>query len=145
MSAIKQVGLTLIEILIAMAILAGGIVVIVKFQGDLMRNLGATQQQAEAISLAESKLNELRNYTVIESGGSGTAYDDISSGSETVSNNSTTYTTTWNVTNVSDPPHKVIQVTVSWSDSAGQTQSVTLESIVGEVDPAKSGEVMQGL
>lgn len=143
--SIRQAGLTLIEILIAMAILAAGIVVIVKFQGDLMRNLGSTQQQAEAMSIAESKLNELRYYTVIESGGSGTAYDDIGSGNETTTSNNTTYTTVWTVTDVEDPPHKVIQVTVTWTDSTAQSQSVTLETIIGQVDPAKSGEVMQGL
>lgn len=141
----KEKGLTLLEILIAIAIFAAGIAVVLKFQGDLLRNLGGTQQQAEAISLAENKLNELRHYTVIESGGSGTAYQDISSGSEVITSNNTAYSVAWSVTTVADPAYKTIQVTVSWTDSTGAAQSVKLESIVGEVDPAKSGEVMQGL
>jgi len=61
----KKRGFTLIEVLISLAILAIGVVVIVKFQGDLLRNMGSTQQQSEAVSLAENKLNELRNYVVL--------------------------------------------------------------------------------
>lgn len=141
----SNIGMTLIEVLIALAILATGVIVLVKFQGDLLRNVSQSQQQSEAMVIAEGKMDELRNYSVIETTGGATAYDDISSGTSSVVGNNVTYTLTWTVTNVSSPPHKSIRVTVSWTDSGNKSESITLDSIVSPSDPAKSGEYMKGL
>lgn len=138
-------GFTLIEVLISLAILAIGVVVIIKFQADMLRNMGSTQQQSEAVSLAENKLNELRNYVSLTTAGGTPSYEQIVNGSQTTTNNNTTYTTSWVVTTVSSPPYKTVAITVSWTNSANQTESVSLESIIGAVDPAKTGQVMQGL
>ncbi len=142
---LKAAGLTLIEIMIAIVILAVGVVIIVKFQGDLLRNLGSTQQQSEAVALAETRLNNLRNYVYLDSADGSPAYNEIVNGNEVVVNNNTTYTVSWVVTDVASPPYKQVVVTVTWSTSSNQTESITLESIIGQVDPVKTGEVMQGL
>lgn len=141
----KKHGFTLIEVLISLAILAIGVVVIVKFQGDLLRNMGSTQQQSEAVSLAENKLNELRNYVALTTAEGTPSYEQILSGTQTTTNNNTTYTTAWTVTTVASPPYKTVAITVSWTSSSNATESVSLESIIGAVDPTKTGAVMQGL
>ena len=141
----KKRGFTLIEVLISLAILAIGVVVIVKFQGDLLRNMGSTQQQSEAVSLAENKLNELRNYVVLTTAEGTPSYEQIVNGTQTTTNNNTTYTTTWVVTTVASPPYKTVVITVSWTNSENATESVSLESIIGAVDPTKTGAVMHGL
>lgn len=138
-------GFTLIEVLISLAILAIGVVIIVKFQGDLLRNMGSTQQQSEAVSLAENKLNELRNYVALTTAEGTPSYEQIVDGSQITINNNTTYTISWDVTPVTTPPYKTVVITVSWTNSANSTESVSLESIIGAVDPTKTGAVMQGL
>lgn len=141
----KQQGISLIEVLIALLVLAGGIITLAKFQGDLLRARVDLNQQSQAVMLAQNKIEDLRHYTVINTTGGKKAYDDIASGTSTVSGTSTTYTVTWTVTDNSSPPHKVVRVTVSWTDSKNVAQSVTLDSIVGKVDPTTSGQVTQGL
>lgn len=131
----KQIGLTLIEVLISITILAAGVVVLVKFQGDLLRNLGVAHQHSTAIALAESRLNQLRNQT----------YANIVAGNASDTLNNVSYSTTWAVVTNTDPDYKTITVTVSWTDQRGTNQSVQLQTIVSNVDPANSGKVMQSL
>ena len=73
------------------------------------------------------------------------AYDDITNGTSVQTANNISYTLTWLVTESTAPAHKVIKVTVTWTDSTNQTQSMVLESIVGKVDVKKSGLYMQSL
>lgn len=141
----QQSGVSLIEVLIALVVLAGGIVALIKFQAHLSQNRGIINQQSEAVQIAESKLEELRHFSVLTTTPGATAYDDISGGSTNVAGVSATYSLSWTVTDNTDPPHKVIVVTVSWTDPAGSAQSVMLTTIVAPADPSVSGRIMQGL
>lgn len=141
----KQAGVTIIEVLIALFILAAGLVALLKFQSNLLQNRGLVSQRSEAVSLAENKLEDLRHYVTINTTAGVKAYDDIAGGSSSFSGTSTSYTLTWTVAESTDPPYKAITITVTWTDAAGGSQSVTLDTIVGKVDPAMSGTIMQGL
>lgn len=141
----KQFGMTLIEILIALFILSVGVVVLVKFQGDLLRNLSGTEQQVEAISIAENKLDSLRNYSYLTTAEGTPSYEGIVAGSSDSTSNGTTYHLVWTVTTNADPAYKTVTATVTWTDSSNTDRSVVLQTIIGQVNPAKSGEVMQGL
>lgn len=141
----KQQGASLVEVLIALVILGVGVIVLVKFQGDLTRDRGYVSQQNAAMVIAKNKIEDLRHYTEIATGGGGVAYDDIASGTQTVTGANTDYTLTWTVTDVVSPPHKLLTVTVSWTDTANNAQSITLNSIVAPNDPEVSGTVMNSL
>ena len=138
-------GVSLVEILIALLVLALGIAVLVRFQGGVLRSRGIVSQHNEAIQLAEDRLGQLRNYSVLNTTTGKNAYQDIANGTATVAKASTTYTVTWVVAELTDPDHKTVTVTVTWVDSQGVSHNIALSSIIGKINPASSGTVMQGL
>jgi Tfp pilus assembly protein PilV len=140
---LRAVGL--VEILIALVILAIGILIIVRFQGTAFENRSAINQRNEAIQLAHDRLEQLRHYQVLDTTSGKTAYEDIASGSTSVTKASATYAVSWNVTENTSPDHKVIDVTVTWVDQKNQSHSITISTIVGKINPATSGTIMQGL
>lgn len=141
----KQAGIALIEVVIALLILGVGIVTLVQFQADLVQNRTVINQRARAVQLAESKLESLRHFAVINTTPDYPAYEDIATGTANVSATSANYTLAWTVTENTEPPYKTIVVVVSWVDLVGEPQSVTLNTIVGRVNPALSGTIIQGL
>ena len=140
-----QIGAGLLEAMIALFVIAAGIVVLMKFQAEILHHRGYLSQQSEAVQLAENKLDDLRNYSVIATTSGSKAYDDIVSGSSTATGASTSYTLVWTVVEFLSPPYKTINITVSWVDSSGATKSVSLSSLVAKVNPVNSGVIMQGL
>lgn len=141
----KQRGITLVEVLIALAILAAGIIALVKFQGDLMRNRIELSQETEALMLAQDQMESLRYYQVLNTTAGYIAYQDKVSGSTALTRTTTTYTVTWTVTAFTAPDYKTATVTVTWTDPMNVTQTTTLNSIIGKIDPAVSGSVMASL
>lgn len=145
MSFRKQQGVSLIEVLIALLIFAVSIAVLVKFQSNLVQSQTSVNQRTLAVQIAESKLEELRHYSVLTTTVGYSAYEDIVSGSSSVVSPSTTYGVVWTVTDNASPPYKTLTVTVTWTDPSGVAQSVTLSSIVGQTDHTLSGTIVQGL
>jgi hypothetical protein len=91
--------------------------------------------------LAQAKLEALRNFQVLNTTTGNFAYQDIISGSETITNNSAIYTRSWNVVTNSIPAYKTVTATVSWTDHNNSAQTVILSSVIGASDPAKSGQL----
>jgi type IV pilus modification protein PilV len=141
----KQQGITLLEIVIALLILAAGIIALVKFQGDLMRSRVELSQETEALMLAQNQMETLRYYQVLNTTSGFIAYQDIATGSSNVSKTTATYTVAWTITANTAPDYKTAAVTVTWTDPMNTTQTVTLNSIIGKIDPAVSGAGMASL
>ncbi len=72
-------GLTLIEVLVAMAILLMGAVSLTGLQMQLLRSQRSSQQHAEAMLLAQGKLEELRGFQTLHRQVGVFAYQDIGS------------------------------------------------------------------
>ena len=122
-------GVTLIEALIAMVILAVGILSVANFQGSLISSSGLNMARAEAMQLAQSKIEEFRA-TVTKA-----EYDEIQSGDKEIpGENASTFDLEWVVTNA-NPNRKDITVTVSWEDPKEGTQVITMNTTVSWVDP----------
>jgi len=146
MRTVKQfVGISLIEILISLIILVALFVVLLQFHSELFRKGAESSQHIEAQTLAMDKLNELRHYSVLDTTAGFTAYDDIASGTAVVTQDGTLFTITWTVTEITTPPHKQIKVLVAWSDQENVSHSVQMNGIIGKIDPANSGSVMESL
>ena len=82
-----------------------------------------SKQRSEAVVIAESMLEQLR----------GTVYANIVSGYDSIaavsgSGSSAAYQRNWIVTSSSspNPAYKDVAMTVTWSDSQGATQTVSL-------------------
>ncbi len=139
-----QRGVSLVEALVAMAVMAFGMMAIVGLQSTLRMNSDIAKQRSEAVRIAQEAIEEWRGFSLIEGGAGGRkGYDDLTVGAladvEVVGSNAT-YTVAQTVT-VTDPGQgwKSLQVTVAWLDRAGDPQSVRLDSVIARADPALSG------
>lgn len=138
----NQRGLTLIETVITLAILSFGLVAVMKLQSYMIGHSAIAKQQAQAMTLAQKKIEELRDFQQINTGAGVKAYDDISSASENISGTNANYTLSWTVTDQTSPDHKVINMNISWPDKNGVTRTIQLSSIISKTDPATEGGIM---
>lgn len=138
----KYYGQTLIEALITVLFIAIGVIALVRFQNYLAYDNSITQQRADATILAMSRIETLKEFQVLNTTVGYTAYQDITSGSSTVSGVNTTYTVNWVVTSYTNPTYKTIDVTVSWIDRYGNTQSIRLVSDVAGIEPSTSAAII---
>lgn len=136
-----QRGFLLLEVLIAFVILAIGIIALAKVQGLFFINGDIAEQKAAATSLAQAKIEQLRDYTSLT--GSGNSYANIASGSETVTGRNTTFALTWIVGDNVNPPYKTVDATVVWTAQDGVTRTVVVSSIIGRLDPVSIGRTLQ--
>lgn len=79
-SMIRQRGVTLIEALVAMAVMAFGMLALVGVQSTLRVNADLAKQRAEATRLAEAQLEAARSFVAVGTGALGdTEYDNLNS------------------------------------------------------------------
>lgn len=124
-------GFLLIEVLVAVLIVAMGVLGLAKLEAMVIGASGEAKSRSAAMALARSQIDTLRN-SVLQ-----TQYTaNLASGSRTDTINGIAFTTAWTVTqpdvNFND---RLVQVAVSWLDRSGTTQSLTLNSVVAWNDP----------
>lgn len=147
----QQLGFSVVEALIALAIMGFGILGLAGMQAALSRNADVAKQRSEALRLAQEKIEELRSYTGIAATASIPSqtintnllnWNALSSASDVPSNNITTntvYTRTWNLSGNASDPLRNLTVNVEWVDRASDPASVPLSTILAKSDPADSG------
>lgn len=164
-----QTGFSLIEVLITLVVVGFGLISMAKLQGVVQQDTSAAKARTVASHLAEQKIEDLRNFTVLLPVGAAIAYSTIAtnaggsvalaSGAVPVAN--VTYNRTWIVnnyyyTNVNTAPTTVvpvsaplfpdfkrITVTITWQDADGANQALALNTIISASDPALAGRVLQ--
>ena len=135
-------GQTLIEALVTLLFISITVIALIRFQNYLAYDNSLSQQNADAITLAQSTVETLRDFHVMNNTSGYTSYQSIATGSSTSTGNTATYTIAWTVTSFTNPTHKAIDVTVSWTDRRGTAQSVRLISDIAGIEPANSAAVM---
>lgn len=135
----SQRGVTLIEALVAMAVMAFGMLAVVGVQSTLRVNSDLAKQRTEATRLAEQELEALRRFvTVTDFDNAALAPpDQVAALPET----NTSYTLTRQMLAQSDGLQRTVKVTVSWQDRYGNQRSVVLRDIVTRAAPVLSGLV----
>ena len=133
-------GATLVEALIAMAVMAFGMLAIVGVQQTLRVNSDLSKQRNEATRLAEQQIEKLRT-----DAGSGEAqFDAISigvTGPTTHSGNNADFTLERTVSKAADNRSLMTYVVVSWRDRTGEVRRVVMHDMLARVDPMLSGLV----
>lgn len=138
----SQLGFTLIEALVAMVVLAFGMLAIASFQMNLSRNSDLAKQRAEATRLAQERMEELRSFATFA------GYGALTAGSDTpVAGSNVTYTRSWSFPDGSTAadPRRVVKVAVEWTDRTGEQQreadgrGVVLISVLAEADATEAG------
>jgi Tfp pilus assembly protein PilV len=136
-------GFSLIDALIAAAVLALGLVAIAAFNGQLIKDSSLSKNRAQAIALAQERMEDLRTNLVNNDDlGKPNNFSKIVSGSDACSD--TTYpcgnagfTRSWQVNDHPTLPNtKVVEVSTTWTDADNEGQSVSVSSLVAWDNPA---------
>lgn len=132
-------GISLIEALIAIAVLAVGLLAIAKFQGGLTAGSGLTKTRACAVQLAEDKLEELRNLIIKDQ------YDNIATANTgPIDCGNANVNLAWTVTDQTNPVRKNIQVAATWTDAKEGNQTLTVTGDIAWDDPKLSSNLTTG-
>lgn len=136
-------GFTLVEALVALLVLAFGMLAIAGFQTTLSRNSDLAKQRTEAMRLGQQRIEALRSYGNVQADATMFDYTEVVSGNSTRTTN-TTYNLVWTVTANAVDTEKWINMQVSWADRTGTTQSVQLLSVISKFDPSSIGSLATG-
>ncbi|WP_043757707.1 type IV pilus modification PilV family protein [Aeromonas taiwanensis] len=159
----KQKGFGLLEILITLVLLGVGVAGLVSLARGMLSTAREGGRYEIAMRLAESKLDEFRNFNEVRSATPPlTAYKDIvtGSGSQSLSNDS--YAVNWTVTNqflnggvwsttqpatylYDYPERKRIVVRVTWNDNDGSGRYLELAGAISPTGSFTSDETGDGL
>lgn len=140
----RQRGTTLLEALVAFLVLSLGMLTVARVQTQLRSNSDVARQRSEAVRLGQDDLETLRAFSVLAATAGARAYADVTSGARVVDSaagyaSNTRYLVTRQVDAANSTRAKSASVTVSWTDRAGDTQRVVLNSVISGTDPAYSG------
>lgn len=149
-------GISLIEAVVALAVIAFGMLAYVGLQSSLRFNSDVAKQRSEAVRIAQQAIEEGRAYAFIETAaasaaGVGRAYDDLSTGqsSSVIAGDNGNFTLQRTVVDAAAttdplllgaaPRMKTLSVDVSWQDRHGETQTVRLSTTVIASPPELAG------
>ena len=145
--AARSRGVSLIEALVALAVMAFGLLGVVGMQATLRFNADVSRQRAEAVRMAQAQMEDMRSFGVLSGAASAGdhEYVDIISATDVpvppVGFANTAFTRVTTVVNptVDEPKMKQVQVAVTWLDrrtaTGGASEVVRLTSNIAEVAP----------
>ncbi len=132
-------GFSLIEVMVALLVLAMGVLAVVKLQGVLIQSASDSTQRAVAVSLAQQKIDDLRSFTdragFVAIGNNVGGEIEASPVEFEIEREPYRYALWWEV----DEPtgeSKIVNVFVAWLDEAGGRQEINLETMVDSYVPA---------
>lgn len=142
----RQRGVSLLEALVAMAVMGFGMLAIVGVQGNLSFNADMARQRAEATRIAEQELELVRAFTKVASADtSEKEFDRISSKDEASKPasefNNAEFRVKRDVRDTADGLGKMIAVVVKWVDRTGVERQVAMHDLISRADPMLSGFV----
>ena len=139
-------GVSLIEAMVALAVMAFGMLSLVGVQTTMRLNNDLAKQRSEATWIATEEIEKLRNFKSLLSdpNNPNTAWADLTDRTtdpyvppDNIGN--TSYRVVRRVnTPVPANLQKIVQVDVSWSDRTGVVQHVVLDTVIAGADPVLS-------
>lgn len=135
-------GASLIEALIALGVMAFGMMAILGLQTTLRGNADVARQRAEAVRIAQESIEDWRAFGAIETTAGIVDYAEIvSDGPTDIAGVNATYTRRRTVTASDSPPLKRLVVVVTWVDRSAETQNVTLRTAIAAVPHEMAGSL----
>jgi len=139
-------GISLIEALVAMAVMAFGMLGVVGMQATLRSNADLSKQRSEAMRIAQERMEDLRNFSVLtDPTATSKAFDTKATFAATTVTGyttNTTYTVSGAVTPTTPSTHKTLAINVAWTDRTGATQNVSLMSALANIAPELSASMI---
>jgi hypothetical protein len=141
-----QRGVSLIDVLVALVVVAVGILAIFNLQSQLFSGTSDAKARAEAVELARSRIESFRNHVNLDNVKDGDRFlAQLSGGGDNVTGINADFQRSWTASPIDgDTSSQEIVVTVRWQDPDGQTQTVALNTVVtfAELDDVLMKEVM---
>ncbi len=139
-------GFSLLEALVALLLVAFGMLVLVGVNLKLARSEDIAKQRGEAARLAQEKIEDLRSFTQLTAGAGVKAWDTLAGGTETISagggySTNTTFTRTTQLLGATTDAMRVAQVTVGWADRTNEAQSLSFATVISKTNPTDSGSL----
>ena len=127
-------GVSLIEALVALGVMAFGMLAVLGLQSTLRGNADVARQRAEAVRIAQESIEDWRAFGAIETTNGIVDYAEIvSDGPTDIAGVNATYARLRIVTASDSPPMKSLVVTVTWRDRTDEEQTVTLRTAIAAV------------
>ncbi len=135
-------GVSLIEAIVALAVMAFGLVAVVGLQATLRSNADVSRQRTEAVRIAQEEIERWRAFVGLQADAGKVDFSDIAAAAPVVVTGlNASYTVRREVPVVQAPAPKTVTVSVSWQDRAGQDQSVTLNTAIAGISPELAGSL----
>lgn len=164
--AVSRRGFSLIEVLLAVAVMSFGLLALASLQLSLMRTSGDAKAQSVALSLAKDKLEDLRgfgglaDYLAVTDGSDTPDADPATTGNQAFGG--IAFTRSWTVSRFAYDPtaeafepitsdtaalttdyvtnneFKRLAVEVTWKDPTGADQKVIVDDLIAAVAPSDS-------
>ena len=134
-----QRGVSLVEALVALAVMGFGILGIVGLQMSLRNNADISKQRAEAVRMGQAIVEQRRAFSALASASAVTAFADIVSRGPTAASGPTSNTDffiTETVVDFNNPRRKSLVVDVDWKDRTDTVQRIRLSTMIAGVPPA---------
>ncbi len=148
----KQRGFTFVEVLVALVIIAVGVAGLVSLQRMFIQSSTRAAERTAAMELAQEKLEELR---FVE-------YADLATGSDTATREGKSFSMDWTIADrywsaggwvpssdpsapdplPPEPDIKSVTVSVSWTERAGDTESLDMEAWFSKIESRDGGLVV---
>ncbi len=133
-----QRGISLLEALLAFAVLSLGMLAVGKLQSQLRLHADIARQQTQAVRLAQDDLERLRAYSVVAAASGLRAYADIDTATVNA-DEGTRFVVSRRIDDVTALRAKSALVNVAWTDASGAAQQATLNTVIAGSEPAHSG------
>ena len=139
----RQRGVSLIEALVALAVMAFGMLGVVGMQGSMRLNADIAKQRSEAVRIAQEAVENRRAFWLLDAAANQKSYADIASTAGAAVLGITSNTTFTVTETASTPPGggrtKALYVDVTWVDRTGEPRYVRLSTNVTGNMPELSG------
>ena len=136
-----QVGFTLLEAMVALLVVAFGMLALVGMQARLSHSSDVAMQRSIGTRLAQERIEEMRSFDTTSGTGPNSWSTVVTAGSapDKVIGNAT-YRRSWTVGGTTADKMRPVHVLVTWiGRDQSEPQSVTLDTVISKTSPSDSG------
>jgi Tfp pilus assembly protein PilV len=146
----RQFGFSLIEAMLAFLLVGFGLIGLARLQTEFFKSIDNTRIRTSALNYAQQKIEELRSFALQNDyvnafdaqNGATDNCDPLGINSPCQGVSATLQRTIVLNDCAGSVPCRLVQINVTWMDSAGSKQVISLGSYISGLEPVKSGVVL---